>query len=278
MGQSRLTEQPPPSKPSRAPDSASPRGDTPRSRLGSRLLHFDRIDSTNDHLKRRAAELPDGAVTLAEFQTGGRGRMGRRWIAPPGSSLMLSVLLVEPGDSPLLTWAGMLACVAACEAIESSTSLAPRLRWPNDLMLAGGKVGGVLAESTPLADGKRAVIVGVGVNCLQRPDEFDEALRGAATSLAIESGEPVDRLQLGRALIERMDAWLARTRDGRDIQDLLSQWRRRNADVGRPAVFLHNGAPIEGAIVGVADDGDLLIELGGGERRRLGAATTTRVR
>ncbi len=253
-------------------------GGRPRTRLIAPPLHFDRIDSTNTYLKRRAAEVRDGTVVTADHQTAGRGRMGRSWTAPPSSSLMMSALLIEPADSPLLTWGATLACVAACEAIESICGHSPRLRWPNDLILSGGKVGGVLAESTPLPGARRAVVIGVGVNCRQQAADFDETLRGIATSLALEGAAAAAPAVLRDALIERLDAWLAATRDGRDVVELRRQWRSRLADVGRPGAFLHDGSRIDGTIAGVSDEGDLLIDLSNGERRRLGAATTTRIR
>ncbi len=116
-----------------------------RARLGAAFHSFAEIDSTNAWLLARATELPDGAIATAEYQTAGRGRLGRRWLAPRGASILLSFLIREPADSPLITHAGLLAALATCEAIEATTDCRPGVRWPNDLALrakAGGRVGG----------------------------------------------------------------------------------------------------------------------------------------
>jgi len=246
------------------------------------------IDSTNQFLLERATQVSDGAVAWAEFQTAGRGRLGRRWEAPRGSSVLLSILLHEPADSPLLSQAALLAALAACEAIEAITDCSPRVRWPNDLMLAGRKVGGVLAESRALSDLppetppaaslRRAVVIGVGLNCLQQPGHFQGSLAGRATSLECESTGPIDRGAVTRVLLARLDYWLhvcgrRPTGWGR----VRSAWRQRCEDVGTRVTLLHHARTFTGTAIEVSDDGDLVVQLDHGGRRCFPAATTTRV-
>ncbi len=184
----------------------------PLRRLGRRVFIHDTIASTNTFLLDRAAKAGDGAVACAEFQTAGRGRLGRRWEAPRGSSILLSVLLTEPADSPVLSQGALLAALSACEAIEMASECAPAIHWPNDVVLNGRKLGGVLAESCALsrpADaGKRALVIGVGLNALQQRGHFPPELADKATSLEIEARHPVDRAAIAAGLLARLDHWL----------------------------------------------------------------------
>ena len=252
--------------------------DRPLARLGRRVFTFDDIDSTNAFLLVRANKLPDGTLATAEHQTAGRGRLGRRWIAPRGSSVMLSALLIESADSPLLTHAAMLASLAACEAIDDRTDRRPDLRWPNDLLLGGRKLGGVLAESTPLADGRRALVIGVGVNCLQQSGHFDNGLAQKATSLEIESPLAIDRPAIAARLVRRLDQRLSDLNSSPDgVAELTAVWRSRCVDIGTHIALQHDGATLQGTVIDIADDADLVLELDHGGRRHFGSATTTRV-
>ncbi len=252
--------------------------DGPLSRLGRRVFVFDEIDSTNGFLLARAGELPDGAIAAAEFQSAGRGRRSRRWVAPRGSSVMLSVLLIEPADSPLLTRATMLASLAACEAIDACTDQQVGLRWPNDLVLRGRKLGGVLAESIALPTTRRAIVVGIGINCLQQRGHFDNGLAQKATSLEIESVLAIDRPAIAARLVARLDDRLTRlARGGGEAAELAAAWKSRCVDVGTRITLQHDGATLHGTVIDIADDADLILELDRGGRRHFGSATTTRI-
>lgn len=252
--------------------------DGPLSRLASRVFTFDQIDSTNAFLLARARELPDGAIAAAEFQSAGRGRHARQWIAPRGSSVMLSVLLLEPADSPLLAFAAMLASLAACEAIDQCSDQRAAVRWPNDLVLAQRKLGGVLAESTMLPSGGRAIVIGIGINCLQQCGHFENGLRDKATSLEIESSRAIDRPAIAARLLARLDQRLTRLQRAPDsVAEVLSTWKSRCLDVGTHVTLQHDGSTVSGTVIDIADDADLILELDHGGRRHFGAATTTRI-
>jgi BirA family biotin operon repressor/biotin-[acetyl-CoA-carboxylase] ligase len=250
----------------------------PLGRLGRRAFVHDSLDSTNLFLLERAAQLDDGTVASAEFQTAGRGRLGRRWEAPRGSSILLSVLLYEPVDSPLLSLGTMAAAVAACEAIEAATDCAPGVRWPNDLVRAGRKLGGVLAESCGLpAASRRAVVIGMGINCLQQRAHFAGALADTATSLECECQHPVSRTAVAAALLERLDHWLMRSRDEPEVwSDIRSAWQRRCEDVGTRVRLEHDGRCYAGTVLEIAATGEMIVALDDGTRRQFDALNTTR--
>ena len=179
-----------------------------RGRLGRDYRYVDRAPSTQRLL---GADDPEGAVAVADEQTEGRGRLGRSWLAPAGTSLLCSLLLRPPVDPARLPELSVVAGRACAEAIAEATGLAPTLKFPNDLLLGGRKVAGVLAEAS---EGR--VVLGIGINVAQRPGELPPEARTPATSLAVETGGEVDRVELLVALLasleRRYDDWLGRAR------------------------------------------------------------------
>ncbi len=248
--------------------------------LGRQVLVFDEVDSTNSALRKRAAELPDGTIAHAELQSAGRGRQGRRWETPRGAGVLLSVLLHEPAATPLRACAAMFASVALCEAVESIAALAPGVRWPNDVTLAGRKLAGVLVESTRVvraAAASQSLVIGIGLNCLQQRGHFAGELAQRAISLEIASPRPVDRAAVAAALVARLDAWVARLRtEAGAAADVRRAWRQRSADIGGHVRLRQADARFAGTVIDVDESGDLVVQLSEGGRAHFGAATTTR--
>lgn len=225
--------------------------------------------STNaDLLAAAAAGAAEGLVLVADHQTAGRGRLDRSWVAPPGSSLLVSVLLrptIAPDALFLLTAA---AGVASAEAAETVAGVRVGLKWPNDLVavgppLADRKLSGVLAESS-VTDGEvRAVVVGMGLN-VNWPAELPEDLAATATSLDHLAGHPVDREALLVAWLRRLDHWIGAIEAGPDgRRSLVDQLRERSATLGRAVrVELASGV-VEGEAVAIDEDGHLQVATAG---------------
>jgi BirA family transcriptional regulator, biotin operon repressor / biotin---[acetyl-CoA-carboxylase] ligase len=223
--------------------------------------------STNaDLMAAGNAGAPAWTVLVAGHQTSGRGRLGRSWEAPPGSSLLVSVLLRPSvaADAPLVSLA---AALAMGEAIEGASNVQVRSEWPNDLMTASGrKLAGVLAESR-IEDGRLAhMVVGVGVNLTQAPDDFPSDLRLPATSLAMEGASPPPEEVLGgflRGLRGRYDP--ERPEFPRVV---VEAYRERCATVGRRVrATTVGGAVVEGEAVDIGDAGELIVATADGEAR-----------
>jgi BirA family biotin operon repressor/biotin-[acetyl-CoA-carboxylase] ligase len=172
--------------------------------FGKRIYHFFKIDSTNRvALQLGHADEAHGTVVVAEEQTAGRGRAGRVWHSERASGIYLTVLLrpqISPTDAPLLT---LLAGLAARDAIAEQTGMTPDLRWPNDLLLNGKKLGGILTEMHAEPERVRFVIIGIGlnVNHSRMPDKLQEI----ATALRIETGRSHSRLELAVKLLGRLE-------------------------------------------------------------------------
>lgn len=197
-------------------------------RVGRRIAVWNRVSSTNDLAARAAASASnEGLVVLAEEQAAGRGRRGRAWLAPPRSSILMSVLLFPDGPLAEPAWLTALGAVAAAEVVSEWTGSAAAIKWPNDVRVGGRKVAGILVER-----GGAAAVVGIGVNANLGPDDFADDFRDTATSLRILLGAPVDRSELTRALIRRLDVlYETSRRDGAAV--LNAPWRARSEHVGR---------------------------------------------
>jgi BirA family transcriptional regulator, biotin operon repressor / biotin---[acetyl-CoA-carboxylase] ligase len=172
--------------------------------LGRKIVHYFRTESTNDDALRLAAQAaPHGTLVLAEEQTAGRGRFGRAWYSERSSGIYSSIILrppLPPAAAPVLT---LMAGVAAHHAVSSVTGLPVDIRWPNDLLVNGKKVSGILTEMSAELDRLHAVVLGIGINVNHR--EMPPALKGVATSLRIEGGKPYSRAQVLVSLLKELE-------------------------------------------------------------------------
>jgi len=187
-------------------DSLAPAAVKPllRGRFGAEYRYAELCPSTQRLL---GPEDDEGTVAVAEEQSEGRGRLGRRWEAPSGTSVLVSVLLRPPVDPPQLPELSLVAGGAVAEAIAAVTGIEPAIRFPNDVLVRGRKVAGILAESS---DGR--VVLGIGVNVNQVDDQLPSDTRTEPTSLRIELGQPVARAPLLAEMLLRLerayDAWV----------------------------------------------------------------------
>lgn len=228
---------------------------------------FDTIDSTNRYLLDEArGGAQEGTVAVADHQTAGRGRLGRTWVAPPGASLLLSVLFRPPDTVPLDSLHLLTASVAlaAADACLDAAGVEPDLKWPNDLMVVGRKLAGVLAEADVNgASGQvRAVVVGIGLN-VNWPAELPDELASVAVALNHLSGRPVDRISLlGRLLqgLERRYEAVVSSGDGR--RRVGSEYRRRCRTVGLPVRIELPDETFTGTASDISDEGHLLVDVG----------------
>jgi BirA family biotin operon repressor/biotin-[acetyl-CoA-carboxylase] ligase len=235
-------------------------------RFGQPVHVHATLGSTNDEAKRLAdAGAPEGALVLAETQTAGRGRQGRRWLTPPGTALALSLLLrpaLEPQQAARVT---MLAGVATCEALEQAAGVWPALKWPNDVLLDGRKAGGILVETGLSGERLDYVVVGIGLNVSAAPPP--EAVMFPATAVEAVMGRPLDRVALLRAILERLEAGYADLASTNDR--LYRAWRQRLVWVGERVVAQSAQGDYHGVMTGAAEDGALLLKLDSGEVVRI---------
>ncbi len=232
-------------------------------RVGRRVAVWQRVGSTNDvAAKASASAANDGLVVLAEEQTAGRGRRGRTWSAPAGSAILMSVLMFPPPPLDDPAWLTAWGAVAVAEVVEAHTGQPASIKWPNDVRVRGRKVAGILVERGGGA------VVGIGLNVRTTPEDFPEGLRGSAASLACLRGETVDRSEVARDLIRRLDA---RYREGleRGADALNVAWRGRLEWLGEVVRVATPSGPLRGQLL----DADLRLGLvlgsDGGPPRRV---------
>jgi len=220
------------------------------------------IDSTNDEAKRLIEKgEPHGTLIIADEQTAGRGRSGRTWVTPPMSAIAMSLILRPTAPAHLhLTQISLLGGLAVLEGIKRATNLTPQLKWPNDVLINGKKVAGVLAESLFVGDRLEAVIVGMGVNVNAAPPS-DLKLEYPATCLADALGRHVDREALIAAILESFDARYSQL--GTPL--LTEAWSAHLAMKGQEVQVVGITDTIRGRLEGVTGEGALLIRLASGE-------------
>lgn len=231
----------------------------PTTIVGRDVRFFTSVGSTNDLLKEAARDGEvEGLVFVADEQVAGRGRRGRGWTAPSGTSLLSSILLrpawLAPADAFLMT---MLAAVAAAEAIERSTGLMVDLKWPNDLQIGGRKLGGILVETELSDSAVHWVVIGCGINVNWDPRALPE-LAGSATSLRAELGQPLDRRALLGALLTCLDTRYLELRRGARSA-LHRDWRDRLVTLGQPVRAETPQGVLLGSATDVTPDGALVI-------------------
>jgi BirA family biotin operon repressor/biotin-[acetyl-CoA-carboxylase] ligase len=239
-------------------------------RVVGREIHvFQETTSTNDvaaRLARGGAE--EGSVVFAESQTKGRGRMGRSWISPAGKGLWFTVLLrpnIPPQETIQLTVA---AATALARAITLQTGLVPEIKWPNDILIRGRKVAGILTEMRAELDRVQEALLGIGMDVNLEAGDFPDNLRRAATSLMIETGQKVNRAELAVAVMRELD------RDyqlviGGQFERLAEQWQQRCTTLGRQVTIRLGDRVIRGRAESLDDDGALLVRGAHGHLERI---------
>jgi BirA family biotin operon repressor/biotin-[acetyl-CoA-carboxylase] ligase len=234
------------------------------------VTRVSQTGSTNADLLAMAREgAPAGTVLVADHQTAGRGRLGRRWEAPVGSSLLMSMLLpLGPagGRPQRLTQAVALAAAHGCEDV---AGVRPELKWPNDLLVGDRKLAGVLAESS-LVDGRiAAVVVGLGLN-VNWPEETPAELAGVVTALNHAAGREVDRLAMLDAVLARLSAT--------EWDRLDEQYRERLGTLGRRVRVDLGSVELIGTAIDLTAGGELVVRADGGSRHEVSAGDVVHLR
>lgn len=226
--------------------------------FGQRVFSFAELGSTNDEARRLAADgAEEGTLVIAELQTAGRGRQGRVWHSPPGTGLWCSLLVRPPAPlAPSLV--PLLLGTAIARGIRAVAGVPALLKWPNDVLIAGGKVAGILCEA-----GAGGLVAGFGINVNQ--EAFPPELP-AATSILLQRGQPTDRALLLRAVLEEAERlYLEACTQG--PAELIATATGLLSTLGRQVEVQLEGAPVRGLACGLEPDGALQLQEEGGNRR-----------
>ncbi len=239
------------------------------------IVCLKETESTNAYAKAMAVDgIPEGTVIVAELQTRGRGRRGRDWFSPFREGLYLTMILrpqIRPTEAPRLT---LMTSVAVAEAIEDMTDLNCRIKWPNDVLIGGKKVAGILTEIHSEMDAVNFVVLGIGINVNTPLDSFPDELKAKASSLLIETGRIVSRVELLRACLERIEARYEEFNKGR-FDDVMDCWRERSDIIGREIEVDMINRRFRGVAVEFDADGVLILKDGEGNTQRIFSGDVT---
>jgi len=232
--------------------------------LGRRIELRNQLDSTNREAVTLAqAGVEHGTVVLADSQSKGQGRLSRQWFSPPGVNLYCSVVIRQTISrerlSEWLSWLPLIAAVAAAEAIDTIATTKVEVKWPNDLLIAGGKVGGILCESGTTARSEPFQIIGIGLNVNSERNTFPEELRETATSIHHETGHVIDRNRLLAQLLHELETCLDEYAE-RGAERLALAYRRRCSTIGKTVkATLSDGSEFIGLAETIGHDGSLTV-------------------
>lgn len=246
--------------------------------IGKKIHVFDQLDSTNSeayHIAREGGE--EGEVVVADCQLRGKGRLGRSWLSPPGANLYVSVILrppIEASNAPLLT---LMAAVAAVKAVRRISGIQPRIKWPNDLLVNGRKVAGLLNEMHARAGRVDFVVLGIGINVNMRSKTIPQEMRPIATSLWEELGHEISRVELLHALLGEVEGeyevFLAGQRER-----ILREWEEFSQMVGTTVEVRSFREVIRGSVKGIDSHGSLILLTSDGSERNVIAGDVSHVR
>ena len=237
--------------------------------IGRDIRVFEETTSTNDLIARLAGDgMKEGAVVFAEAQSRGRGRLGRRWISPARKGLWFSILLRPDLAPQAATQLTVAAATALARAIALQTGLVPEIKWPNDILIGGKKVAGILTELTAELDHVKEVVLGIGVEVNLDAGEMPRELRKTATSLKIESGQAVDRAELAVAILRELDEDYERIRRGQ-FELVAAEWQQRCGTLGREVCIRIGDRVIRGRAEALDGEGALLLRTQHGHLERI---------
>lgn len=236
--------------------------------LGHNIFYYDEIDSTNTEAKRKAeAGEPHGTLVVADMQSAGRGRRGRDWSSPKHQGIFFTILLrpeIEPVNAPMLT---LVMAMAAARGISKRTGLETQIKWPNDIVINGKKVVGILTEMSAQIDYVNHVVIGTGINVHQT--SFPEEVAQKATSLDLEQenqgGTRIFRAQLLEEILEQFEICYEIYIKTQDLSGLMEEYNQQLVNKNRRVRVLDPLGEFEGQALGINTHGSLLVEKDGGE-------------
>ena len=226
---------------------------------GCEIYYFDSIDSTNTKAKELAEEEhPSGTLVVADRQTAGKGRRGRSWESPTGIGIFMTLILkpeINPNNASMLT---LVAAMATTRAIRRVTGVPAMIKWPNDIVMNGKKVCGILTEMSAQFDYINHIVIGIGINV--HNEDFPEEIAKTASSLYLESGQHIHRASLIEAFLEEFEDVYAEYLKTEDMEGLQKEYDAMLVNRGRQVRVLDPKEPFEGKAMGITKKGELIVD------------------
>jgi BirA family biotin operon repressor/biotin-[acetyl-CoA-carboxylase] ligase len=233
------------------------------------IVHYREIDSTNNRARDFAdRDYPEGTLIVAEDQTAGRGRMGRRWHSPAGMGICMSIILrpkLSPGEAPLIT---LMTAVAVAETLSSLLQLNVRIKWPNDILVNDKKIAGILTEMNATRDSIHYIVLGLGMNVNTPIEILPDDISALATSVFIETGKPFKRAAIVRTFLEFFEHYY-QLLHSEGSEPILHRWKEFSRIVGQRIRVDAVNDTFVGKVVDIDRSGVLLLEDETGKVQRI---------
>ena len=235
--------------------------------FGHKELHiFDETDSSNIQAFRSASEgAAEGSIVIAESQTSGKGRFGRRWVSPPGENLYLSIIIrpqIPTLTAPRLT---LVAAVALSETLDSLGASGHRIKWPNDILFNGKKLSGILTEMKGDCDSIDFIIIGVGVNLNSSSDDYPDEIKDSVISLKEITGSEIDRIVFLNSFLLHFEKKYSDFLQGR-FSEILGSWIEKSSIINQRIKVTNYDEIFTGLVIGITPDGNLTVQTDDGIR------------
>ncbi|MBP2029140.1 BirA family biotin operon repressor/biotin-[acetyl-CoA-carboxylase] ligase [Methanohalophilus levihalophilus] len=234
--------------------------------IGTELVYYDKVQSTNDIAKQIGSEASDGTVVIAEIQDSGRGRRGCDWCSPEGG-IWLSVILklsMSPSHASRLT---LMAGVAVAETLRK-IGVNASLKWPNDVLVGGKKICGILTEMEAEAEIINYVVIGIGINANMDPESFPDDLKKTSTTIKYELGKEIDRVIFVQSLLSTLEQHYIKFNTG-SFDEILQKWIDLSDTLGKQVCMVTPVKMYEGKAIGISEDGGLIVEMADGSKETL---------
>ncbi len=246
--------------------------------IGNEIIFFDTINSTNTLAMELAGRgCSEGTVIIADEQTGGKGRLGRKWLSPSGKNLYMSIILkpaVSPRDATILT---LFSAVACTSAIRKISSIPASIKWPNDIMVSDRKLGGILTEIKADMDRIFHAVIGIGININIEADDMPDEIKAIATSIKNETGDVLSRTKVAVEILREMDRWYSILLSS-GKKPIIEEWLRLSSTIGK-AVRVTIGDKVFTGIAGnIDDEGMLMLKLPDNTVKKISAGDVTILR
>lgn len=233
-----------------------------------KIIVLDEVDSTNSYAKKLASEgAPHGTAVIADMQTGGRGRLGRKFVSPSGKGIYLSVVIRPTFGMELASMITSAAAVAAAKAVEELTATDVQIKWVNDLYMNGRKICGILTEASVGLEMKHLdyAVIGIGINVRSTQEDFDDELKTIATSIEDETGKRIDRNALCGAVLNSLEEVLG----SMESRSFLEEYRRRELLTGNMITANIGGVTQTGKALGIDNNANLIVQFPDGTVKNL---------
>lgn len=226
--------------------------------LGNKIISYDTVDSTNQQAKKIALEgAKEGTIIISEEQTAGKGRRGKYWVSPPNTGIWMSVVLrpdIMPENASMLT---LVAGLSVCKAIREITGLEALIKWPNDIVINGKKICGLLTEMNSEIDYVNFVVVGIGINV--NTEGFPPELEKMATSLMIEGNKNYERKKIVNKILEIFEIYYKKYLDTEDLTNMIEEYNTCCINIGREVQVISKHKNLQGKVKKITEKGELII-------------------